>query len=102
MRVFVNNLDWTFAKTYADVCPHEYIAKNKLDPVSQVRFTEVVSFIKEAGFEVSYEGHPGKYYIFDKNYYWTMGEPFELTTILNRAKLIDYTLVDKNWIWKGK
>ena len=102
MRTFVNNLDWIFAKTYADVCPHEYIVKNKLNPGYQARFEEVVNFIREAGFEASYEGHPGKYYILDEHYYWTMGELIGQTTIINRAKLSDYSLVENSWIWKGK
>ena len=101
MRAFVNNLDWAFAKTYASICPHEYIVKNKLDQGCQETFEEIVNFIREAGFEACYKGHPGKYYILDGHYYWTMGEPIGQTTIINRAKLIDYSLVENNWVWKG-
>jgi len=102
LQEFVNNLAWTFAKTYADICPHEYIVKDKLDPVCQALFEEVVGFIREAGFEAQYKGRPGKYYILDGHYYWTMGEPIGQTTIINRAKLADYNLVENNWVWKGK
>jgi len=99
---FVNSLEWTFAKTYAEICPHEYIVKNNLDPGCQARFEKVVGFIREAGFEACYNGHPGKYYILDGHYYWTMGTPIGQTTIINRAKLIDYSLVENSWVWKGK
>jgi len=102
MQTFVNNHDWVFAKTYAAICPHEYIVKSKLDPSCQATFEEVVSFIREAGFEARYKGHPGIYYILDGHYYWIMDAPIKQTTILNRAKLIDYTLFDNSWVWKGK
>ena len=102
LRIFIDSLDWKFAITYADICPHEYIVKSKLDPGCQVIFEEVVNFIREAGFEAHYKGHSGIYYILDGHYYWTMGEPIGQTTIINRAKLIDYTLVENSWVWKGK
>jgi hypothetical protein len=101
MRAFVNNLDWTYAKTYAGICPHEYIVKNKLDQGGQAKFEEIVSFIREAGFEACYKSHTNKYYILDGHYYWTMGEPIGQTTIINRAKSVDYCLVKNNWVWKG-
>jgi hypothetical protein len=102
MQMFVNDLDWMFAITYANICPHEYIDKNKLDSCLQVTFEEIVNFIREVGFEVCYDSHLGKYYILDGHYYWTMGAPIRQTTIINRAKLCDYNLVENSWVWKGK
>jgi hypothetical protein len=96
LRIFVDSLDWKFAKAYADISPHDYIVKSKLDPGCQVILEEVVNFIREAGFEARYKGHPGKYYILNGHYYGTMGEPIGQTTIINRAKLIDYSLVESN------
>jgi len=72
------------------------------DPELQISYEKVVCFIRTAGFEAYYKDHPGKYYILDENYYWTMGEPIRQTTIINRAKLADYNLVENNWDWKGK
>ncbi len=31
IRDFINKYSWTLAKTYADIFPHEYIFKGKLD-----------------------------------------------------------------------
>lgn len=39
------------------------------------------------------------YYILDEYYYWTMGAQVEETTVLNRAILNDYNLIDGKWIW---
>ncbi len=37
----------------------------------------------------------------DDHYYWTMGDPVEEATVLNRAKLSDCTLIDNAWVWNG-
>jgi hypothetical protein len=31
IKNFINKHSWTFARTYADICPHENIVKGKLD-----------------------------------------------------------------------
>jgi len=100
-RDFVNSFTWTYAKTYAQICPHEYIVKDKIDKEFWESFTEVVKYIREKGFITKYRGRSGEYYILDDHYYWTMGEPVEETTILNRAKLSDYKLIDNSWVWNG-
>ncbi len=102
MRLFINRSPWIFAKTYADICPHEYIVKAHLDGLGRIAFGETVQFIMDKGFEAFYEARMGTYYILDDYYYWTMGAPIEETTILNRARLSDYILMNKEWVYKGK
>jgi hypothetical protein len=102
IRDFINKHNWTFAKTYADICPHEYIVKGKLDRGDLDDFTALVKHIREQGFTAYYKSRSGKYYIVDDHYYWTMGEPVNDTTIINRAKLSDYSLIDNAWVWNGE
>jgi len=102
MRSFITHSPWIFAKTYADICPHEYIVKKNLDSSQRAVFEDIVKFIRDEGFEAVYEARAGMYYILDECYYWTMGAPIEETTVLNRAKLSDYLLVNKKWLYRGK
>jgi hypothetical protein len=101
MRDFINKFKWTYAKTYAKICPHEYIVKDNIDQDQWDGFVEAVAFIREKGFTAKYKSRSGEYYILDDRYYWTMGAPVKETTILNRAKLSDYQLIDNAWVWNG-
>lgn len=86
---------WTFAKTYAAFCPHEYVVKDRLTEEEKRIFEQIVVFIRENGFTAVYgRKGPNHYYTVDEHYYWTMGAPIEETTILNRAKLSDYTFTE--------
>ncbi len=80
---FVDNSDWIFAKTYAKTWPHEYIVRDQVDDDS---FVELVRHIRD-------HGYLGKFYANDITYldcsnlvYWTMGEPIEETTVINRCR----------------
>lgn len=101
MKAFVGAQDWTFAKTYADTAPHEYLVKTRLVSRLISEFESIVRYIRRAGFQAYYFETPGKYYVLGEHYYWTMGNPVEETTILNRAKLSDYELINNQWRWKG-
>ncbi len=101
-RNFVNKFDWTFAKTYANTAPHEYIVLDKVGLEHREEFIKIARFIREKGFEAYYYSRAGFYYIIDENYYWTMDEKAEDTDLINRAKLSDYELIDNTWTWKGK
>ena len=79
---FVNGAQWTFAKTYAATWPHEYIVRER---VEQALFVQLVEHIRA-------HGYVGKFYhrsitYFDEGgmTYWTMGEPIEKTTVINRC-----------------
>ena len=102
MRNFINQFNWTYTKTYAEICPHEYIVKDKIGDEFWESFTEVVRYIRGKGFIAKYKDRSGEYYILDDHYYWTMGEPIEETTVLNRANLSDYKLIDNSWVWNGE
>jgi len=79
---FINNVNWIFAKTYAKTWPHEYIVRNQVD---ESLFITLVQYIRA-------NGYVGKFYKMDITYfdedgmvYWTMGDPLETTTIINRC-----------------
>jgi len=82
LKLFVDNQNWIFAKTYAKTWPHEYIVRSKVD---ETLFVELVEHIRA-------NGYVGKFYEMDITYfdedgivYWTMGDPIETTTIINRC-----------------
>jgi hypothetical protein len=80
---FIDNSPWVFAKTYAQTWPHEYIVREQVD---EHKFVELVRHIRD-------HGYLGKFYAKDITYldysnlvYWTMGEPIEETTVVNRCR----------------
>lgn len=92
---FINRNKWTFAKTYAAFCPHEYVVKDRLTEEEKLIFEQIVVFIREQGFIASYgRKDPNRYYTVGEYYYWTMGAPIVETIILNRAKLEDYSFTE--------
>ncbi len=60
MRDFINKFKWTYAKTYAKICPHEYIVKDKIDKGQWDNFAEVVRYIREKGFIANYKSRSGE------------------------------------------
>ena len=94
-RAFILRHEWTFAKTYAAFCPHEYIVMKRLPPEEHPLFPVIARFIREKGFTAEY-GHlgPRQYYIVDDYYYWTMDKEVEDTDLINRAKLSDFDFVE--------
>lgn len=100
-RNFVNRFKWTFAETYADKAPHEYMVLEKVGLEHKAEFISAAQFIRDAGFKAFYYKRQGFYYILDDNYYWTMDENVEDTDLINRARLTDYELIDNSWRWKG-
>ncbi len=84
LRKFIDESVWVFAKTYADTWPHEYIVRDKVD---NGLFVELVNYIRS-------HGYIGKFYERDFTYfedrgkvYWTMGEPIDETTVINRCDM---------------
>ncbi len=82
LKLFVNSQSWIFAKTYAKTWPHEYIVRDQVD---EALFIALVEHIRA-------NGYIGKFYKMDITYfdedgmvYWTMGDPIETTTIINRC-----------------
>lgn len=92
IKVFVSSYPWHPAKTYSQFAPHEYYVRGELDEDGEREFVEFVEFIRDKGFSCLFEGSPYTYYEFEGKYYWTMGEPIEETTILNRCNASDYSI----------
>ena len=94
LRDFICRHEWTFAKTYASFCPHEYIVMKKQSGEEWPLFPEIAKFIRENGFVAEYgKLGPNWYYVVDDYYYWTMDEEIEDTDLINRAKLSDFEFV---------
>ena len=82
LKSFIDDQDWIFAKTYAKTWPHEYIVRDQVD---ETLFVALVEHIRA-------NGYVGKFYKMDIAYfnedgivYWTMGDPIETETIINRC-----------------
>ena len=82
LKSFIDDQDWIFAKTYAKTWPHEYIVRDQVD---ETLFVALVEHIRA-------NGYVGKFYKMDITYfdedgivYWTMGDPIETETIINRC-----------------
>jgi len=82
LKIFVETTAWTFAKTYADTWPHEYIVR---DRVEEKLFLALVRHIREHGYEGRFYRNPITYFDEDEMVYWTMGAPIEETSIVNRC-----------------
>ncbi len=82
LKAFMDNTSWTFAKTYAQTWPHEYIVRDRVD---EALFLALVSHIREHGYEGWFYRKPITYFDEDGMVYWTMGAPIEETTIVNRC-----------------
>jgi len=48
IKEFINNTQWTFAKTYADTWPHHYIVRDRVD---EKLFVKTVRHIRRFGYE---------------------------------------------------
>ena len=83
LKAFVIEQKWTFAKTYALAWPHEYIVRNRVD---EDLFVQLVRHIRMYGYEGRFYRKTLTYFDEDGMVYWTMGEPIEETTIVNRCK----------------
>ena len=82
LREFIAASKWTFAKTMPD-WPHEYIVRGRVDTNS---FEALIRYIRARGFEGRFYERNITYLEHDGMLYWTMGEPVEETTIINRCK----------------
>jgi hypothetical protein len=64
------------------IWPHEYLVRQKVD---ELLFVKLATFIRENGYEGSFYSKPITYFDHEGRVYWTMGEPIEETTIINRC-----------------
>ena len=82
IKEFINNTQWTFAKTYADTWPHHYIVRDRVD---EKLFVSTVQHIRRLGYEGQFYKMKITYFDEDGLVYWTMGAPIDETTIINRC-----------------
>lgn len=81
LKEFVASVKWTFAKTMPK-CPHEYIVRDRVDANL---FVQLVQHIRAHGYEGRFYHKRNMYFDHDGMAYWTMGNPVEETTIINRC-----------------
>ncbi len=77
---FVTQPAWRFARPMPEN-PHEYTLRRD---TSDETFDSAVRFIRQHGVVELYKGRPYKTLYFRDHKYWTMGEPLEETTLINR------------------
>ena len=83
LREFIFSSEWTFAKTYANTWPHEYIVR---DQVNKNLFIQLVQHIRQNGHEEMFFQKQFIYFHESELVYWTIGAPVEETTIVNRCR----------------
>lgn len=85
LQEFIDSIQWTFAKTMPE-WPHEYIVRDQVD---ENLFMMLAEHIRWQGYESKFYEQIFTYYDYDGMVYWTMGEPLEETTIINRCRKED-------------
>ena len=99
IKVFFDKQTWTFAKTYADRAPHEYIVRHKHEGTDE-EFMAAAEYIINNGITMYFWNHPNKYIFLDGRQYWVMRDSEDdPSTIINRCNLDEYKL---SITWKGK
>jgi len=81
LRRLIDAEKWTYAKTMPE-WPHEYILRGRVD---EQRFVELVQHIRVHGYEGRFYHQRFTFYDDFGWTYWTMGEPLDDTTVLNRC-----------------
>ncbi|MFW5807331.1 MAG: hypothetical protein ACOCWU_06655 [Spirochaetota bacterium] len=71
---FLREVEWVFAKTYADTWPHEYIVRDRVD---RELFLEMVRHIRENGYLGSFYHRQITYFRDGNLVYWTMVPPVD-------------------------
>ena len=83
-KAFVGRHPFRFAKSMSDI-PHAYIVRKNVN--DEENWKKAVMFIRENGYDKKFYSKTFRYYDLDGYCYWTMGDPLDVTIILNRAKL---------------
>jgi hypothetical protein len=81
---FIDSANWVFAKTYAETAPHEYAVREK-NPHLEDEFVYFVKFIRKHGYKEKFWSKLHTYYDVGEYKYWTIGNPIDETTVINRA-----------------
>lgn len=78
---------WTWAKSYINI-PHEYIVRGKCG-LSDKEFLYIVHAQRDIGIHERWGKYNFPYLYVDGYKYWTMGDTFENTIIINRQKVFN-------------
>ena len=81
IKAFINSSKWTYAKTMP-LWQHHYIVRC---PDNEVMFVKTVEYIRSHGYEGRFYKQKNMYFDDAEYSYWTMGNPIEETTIINRC-----------------
>lgn len=87
LREFIKRCKWQWATSMIDV-PHEYIHRDKC-ALTNDEFYYFVSAQRDNGVHERWGKYNFPYLYIDGYKYWTMGDPFETTWILNRQKVFN-------------
>ena len=80
LKTFIENSTWTFAKTYADTYPHEYIVQERVD---NALFLKLAAHIDTCGYQEHFYKKAVIYFDYKGYTYWHM------ENIINRCVLAD-------------
>jgi len=69
LKAFIADSEWTFAKTYADTFPHEYIVQDRVD---DDLYRELAQHIDETGYTEHFFKKQVTYWDYDGYTYWHM------------------------------
>lgn len=83
VRRFVDSTRWTFAKTYADTWPHEYVVRTD-ENVGMI--LAIARHIFEHGADGRFYSQVRKYHHEDGKVYWSMASTPEEATLINRCE----------------
>ncbi len=84
LRDMIARCQWKFAKTMP-FAPHEYIVRDKC-PLTDEEFVYFVDMQRRFGVKERWGKYNNPYLYIDDYKYWTMGAPYDETTVINRAK----------------
>lgn len=92
---WVDEFEWTFAKSYADKAPHEYLVAKKIPQEDRKIMIEFAKFIKTNGYSEKFYQSSFVYLNIGDKKYWTMDYPLYKTDLVNRCP-IENTYGNKN------
>lgn len=87
LREYISRCNWTWAKTMPDI-PHEYICRGKC-ALSMDEFYYFVDAQRRVGKHKIWGQYNHQYLHIDGWKYWTMGNSYDVTKIINRARIFD-------------
>lgn len=85
LRKMIARCEWKFAKTMP-FAPHEYIVRDKC-PLTNEEFVYFIDMQRRFGVKERWGKYNNPYLYIDDYKYWTMGAPYEETTVINRANV---------------